>query len=135
MSISKATKQLLSERSDKRCEYCLLPEAYAIKKHEPDHIIPKKHGGKDSVNNLAWACFACNRFKGSEVGAFEEESGELFPIFNPRKQSWADHFSLSSSGQIVAKTPIGRVTIIVMQFNRPHRIDIRSRLINANLYL
>lgn len=133
MPVSESQKRFLSERAEFKCEYCLLPEKVSIKKHEPDHIIPRKHGGKDSDENLAWACFFCNRFKGSEVAAFDRITGELFPIFNPRKQRWNEHFYVEK-GTIVPKTSIGRVTILVLQLNRPNRILVRARLIEANLY-
>ena len=29
-----------------------------------DHIIPKKHGGKDTVDNMQTMCVVCNRAKG-----------------------------------------------------------------------
>ncbi len=67
---------------------------------------------------LAWACFQCNRYKGSEVGAYDAITGQLVPLLNPRKQNWHDHFSLES-GEIVASTDVGRVSILILQLNRP----------------
>lgn len=32
-----------------------------------DHIIPKKHGGKDTVYNLQTMCVKCNRAKGCKL--------------------------------------------------------------------
>ncbi len=133
MIISSRQRQQLSQRARQRCEYCLLHEDHSIKKHEPDHIIPQKHGGKDSNDNLAWACFQCNRFKGSEVAAFDQETGELTPLFNPRRQSWQDHFAIEA-GLILPQTPIGRVTILVLQLNRPGRVKVRAKLTEVGLY-
>ncbi len=45
-SISEALRELVRQRAGNRCEYCLLPEHAALHKHEPDHIIPRQHGGK-----------------------------------------------------------------------------------------
>lgn len=104
-----------------------------VKRHEPDHIIPRKHGGRDDDDNLAWACFHCNRYKGSEVGALDIESGQLVPLFNPRRHSWADHFVLDG-GRIEPLTDIGRVTVLVLQLNRPNRVDMRMVLKQAGLY-
>lgn len=32
-----------------------------------DHVIPKKHGGKDNVGNLQTMCVVCNRAKGCKL--------------------------------------------------------------------
>jgi HNH endonuclease len=133
MTISSAIRQQLSERAKRRCEYCLLHEDHSIKRHEPDHIIPKKHGGKDVSGNLAWACFQCNRFKGSEVAAFDSETGNLTPIFNPRQHHWTEHFFIES-GMIMPKSEIGRVTILVLQLNRSGRVSVRAKLMQSGLY-
>lgn len=133
MPVSPSQRRQLSQRARQRCEYCLLHEDHSIKKHEPDHIIPQKHGGQDNFDNLAWSCFQCNRYKGSEVAAFDQETGELTPLFNPRQHLWQDHFTLES-GLIQPKTVIGRVTVLVLQFNRPGRVQVRARLMGAGLY-
>ena len=39
-------RRLVAERAELCCEYCLLPEAFALRKHEPDHIVPRQHGGE-----------------------------------------------------------------------------------------
>ncbi len=44
--------------SDKCCVYCGKTRMLQI-----DHIIPKKKGGKDSGENLVWACRSCNASK------------------------------------------------------------------------
>ncbi|MEZ4594573.1 MAG: HNH endonuclease signature motif containing protein [Chloroflexota bacterium] len=133
MTLSQDVREKLSERAQKRCEYCLLSEAASIKRHEPDHIIPKKHGGEDKLENLAWACFQCNRYKGSEVAAFDAETGELTPLFNPRQHKWHDHFAYES-GEIIPRSRIGRVTILVLQLNRPGRIAVRAKLAKSGHY-
>lgn len=133
MAVSKAQRELIARRANHRCEYCLLHQEHSVKRHEPDHIIPIKHGGKDLEGNLAWACFHCNRYKGSEVGAFDSETGQLIPLFNPRQDVWEDHFSIDV-GWIVPHTAVARVTILVLQLNRPDRIQIRKLLMQAGLY-
>ncbi len=51
---------------------------------EVDHIISIKHGGATTEDNLAYACMACNRQKGSDLGSILWQSGELIRFFNPR---------------------------------------------------
>jgi hypothetical protein len=133
VALSAHHRQTVARRAHERCEYCLLHQDHSIKKHEPDHIIPQKHGGQDDLHNLAWACFQCNRYKGSEVAAFDQETGELTPLFNPRQHDWHTHFVLDG-GSINPKTAIGRVTVLVLQINRPGRIEVRAALTEAGLY-
>ena len=62
--VSASLRQLVADRAAHRCEYCLLPQAVALHQHEPDHIVPRQHGGETHENNLALACLCCNRYKG-----------------------------------------------------------------------
>ena len=87
-------RQLVIDRAGNRCEYCLLPQAAALHKHEPDHIVPIQNGGETNEHNLALACLRCNRYKGPNVGSFDPLTGKLVPFFNPRIHRWADHFRL-----------------------------------------
>jgi len=124
---SAALRREVRERAGKRCEYCLLAESQAFFPHEPDHLIALKHGGKTTSANLALACFDCNRFKGSDIASIDAESGELVPLFNPRKDAWSEHFSLQR-GVINPHTAVGRVTVELLQLNLSDRVEIRRRL-------
>lgn len=133
MAISYAQRQRLAQHAHGRCEYCLLPEDFSAKRHEAVHIVPKKHGGPDTDENLAWTCFHCNRYKGSEVGAYDEITGELTSLFNPRIQIWAEHFALVD-GEIAPQTNNGRVTVLVLELNRPVRVEVRRSLAHSGRY-
>ena len=63
-SIPERLRRQVRERAQGRCEYCFIHEADMYYPHEADHVIAEKHGGATSLENLAWACFYCNRFKG-----------------------------------------------------------------------
>ena len=67
-AVSTGLRELVADRAAYRCEYCLLPASAAFHSHEPDHIIPRQHGGLTDATNLAFACFRCNRYKGPNVG-------------------------------------------------------------------
>lgn len=89
-----------------RCEYCLVHSEYTLFAHEVDHIVARKHSGASDIDNLAYACAQCNRFKGSDIAASDPESSELVHLFHPRTMSWADHFALDGP-RIVGLTPVG----------------------------
>jgi len=132
-SVSGSLRRLVIERANERCEYCLLPQSASLHKHEPNHIIPRQHGGSTSFENLALACFRCNRHKGPNLGSLDPDTGELVGLYNPRRHRWTDHFRIED-GVIQPLTPEARVTVIVLRLNRDERVAERRRLIAAGLY-
>jgi len=111
----------------------MLAEEDAYFPHEPDHIIAEKHRGTNMLENLALACFDCNRFKGSNIASVDPESGELTSLFNPRTQKWNDHFEIRG-GQILPLTAIGRVTERILRLNLPARVEVREMLAEMGDY-
>ena len=47
-----------------RCAYCGREIAYT--EMQIDHLIPKRSGGKDDIDNLMPACRLCNHYKRAE---------------------------------------------------------------------
>jgi 5-methylcytosine-specific restriction endonuclease McrA len=131
--LSDELRSLVMERAGYRCEYCLLRQSTSAHRHQPDHILPRQHGGETHAENLALACVRCNRFKGPNVGSYDPVTGKLVPFFNPRQQQWSEHFELEQ-GVIHPLTPEGRVTVFILRLNHEDRIAERRRLGQANLY-
>lgn len=129
--LSVSLRQLVEERANSRCEYCLLPQWMSLHKHEPDHIVPRQHGGKTEANNLALSCMRCNRYKGSNVGSFDPQTGKLVPFFHPRTQKWTDHFRLEDE-IIRPLTAEARVTVKILRLNDEERVAERQRFIGLN---
>jgi len=131
--ISAGLRQRVRRRAKDCCEYCLLAEEDAFFPHEPDHIIAEKHGGATTAENLALACFDCNRFKGSDIASLDPLSGSLVSLFNPRTDGWNDHFRIYR-GEIRALTAVGRATERLLKLNLPARVEIRATLARAGRY-
>lgn len=129
--VSAALRRLVYERAQSACEYCLVPEITALISHEVDHVIAEKHGGQTNENNLALACTICNKYKGSDLASIDPLNGEIVRLYQPRRDCWQDHFQLRD-GEIVALDAIGRVTVRLLQMNRPERIEERRLLAQAN---
>jgi hypothetical protein len=127
ISVPGPLRRRTRERAAGRCEYCLLAEDDAFFPHEPDHIISVKHGGASTMENLAWSCFDCNRFKGSDIASYDAVTQALVPLFHPRKHRWNEHFLLAE-GQILPLTSIGRVTAALLKLNLPQRAEVRKIL-------
>ncbi len=56
----------------------------------------------------------------------------LGPVFNPRQDLWDDHFHLHQA-LIVPLTPTERITVRLLQLNRPERIKERLLIFEARL--
>jgi 5-methylcytosine-specific restriction endonuclease McrA len=126
-SISSHLRQQIIERAGDRCEYCQAPLAVVVEM-EIDHIVPESAGGLTELDNLCVTCVGCNGFKLAFQAAEDPETGETVPLFNPRRQSWFDHFAWSEdSTQIVGLTQTGRATVVRLRMNRP-RICVARRL-------
>ncbi|WP_069790467.1 HNH endonuclease [Cyanobacterium sp. IPPAS B-1200] len=120
-------RRLVEQRAKYQCEYCLLPANLSFFSHEIDHIIAEKHGGRTEANNLAHACWRCNRYKGTDLGSFDPKTGDFCFLFNPRTQKWAEHFQVNDF-LILGLTPIARTTVKLLQWNNNERIAERKRL-------
>ena len=128
-----ALRQSVIARARGKCEYCLIHEDDRPESHQVDHVIALKHGGQTIINNLALACAVCTSNKGSDLATVNQTTENLIPLFNPRKQHWRDHFSLSGA-QIVGVTTIGEATIRLLRMNDPDRILLRQALNETGLY-
>ena len=82
--MSGKSRESIRQRANARCEYCRLPD-FALEPEDfhVEHIVARKHGGRDEVENLAWACIFCNLYKGPNLASFDPDSGVLTFLFNP----------------------------------------------------
>ncbi|QQS46548.1 MAG: HNH endonuclease [Acidobacteriota bacterium] len=132
-AISASLRQEVIERAKGCCEYCLLHQDYTEAPHEIDHIVALKHRGQTLSENLALACLACNRNKGSDLAAPDPMNRQIVVLFNPRLQSWNEHFELMGA-YLLGRTPAGRVTVALLRFNDEVRVQQRQMLIAAGKY-
>ncbi len=123
--IPTALRNLVYERADGCCEYCLISETVSFAKHQIDHIIAEKHGGQTIEENLALSCTLCNKHKGSDISSVDNETGAIVPLFNPRNDVWSAHFRIEKR-VFIGLTPKARVTIRLLQINNSARIEERK---------
>ena len=115
-----------------RCGYCHTPEALIGMPLEFEHLYPEAHGGATVRENLWLACTRCNDFKGDRTDGVDPQTGETVPLFNPRTQSWTEHFSWSPDGTLITGlTPIGRATVVALQLNNEFIIVARRFWVEA----
>jgi hypothetical protein len=127
-AIPAALSRLVRTRAGDVCEYCLLPQSLQEATFHIDHIRPRSAGGTTAPANLALACVTCSLRKGARSLAFDSVSGTHAPLFNPRKQEWAENFRWTLSWRAKGKTPTGRATVSALGMNRPVILAIRQEL-------
>ncbi len=130
--ISAENRRFVALRARFRCEYCGIAEDDSFLGCEVDHIVSRKHGGGDDVENLALACTPCNRNKGTDLGSLDDDE-HLVRFFNPRIDEWASHFRIRNA-QIEPLTNIAAVTASILDFNSPEHIAERVILIRQDRY-
>jgi hypothetical protein len=128
-----ALRAAVQKRAGDRCEYCLMPQAAAFFPHEPDHIIATQHGGESNLENLALACFQCNRHKGPNAASVDPKTKSIVRLFNPRTDVWRDHFR-AEDGRITAMIDIARVTSALLNFDDSEREEARRNLMRTGHY-
>jgi hypothetical protein len=134
MAVTAAVRRLVLRRSRGRCEYCRI-DSWPL---TVDHIIPISSGGfwpggqqmdLDHLDNLAAACWLCNRAKSDATSAVDPLSGETCRLFHPRRNRWHDHFAWTAGGlEVVGRTAVGRATAAHLRLNRPEYVRQRTIL-------
>jgi hypothetical protein len=125
--MSPRLRSQIQKRAGFRCEYCHLPESVAELRFQVDHVVAEKHGGATALENLCYACFRCNSHKGPNLAGLDERSGAMARLFNPRSDTWSEHFHWSGP-KLVGKTAMGRATINVLCVNRMDTVLLRRSL-------
>lgn len=86
--------------------------------------------GLDDIENLAYACFLCNRLKSNKTSSFDILTGSSVRLFNPRHHLWNDHFAWNDDATlIIGISPIGRCTVTELKLNRSKLIDYRRAVL------
>lgn len=112
-------------RAGNRCEYCQRRQDQSpLIPLQLEHIIPRKHGGGDELDNLALACADCNLRKSSDLAGIDPETNSLTPLYRPRRDVWDEHFAWDGV-RIVGRTAVGRTTVRVLDLNSPSRLRVR----------
>ncbi len=117
MNVPLPLKRAVFQRTGGRCEYCGLSQAGQEAQFHVDHVHPLAHGGATTLENLALACVSCSLRKGARQTAADPLTGIPARIFDPRNQTWSDHFQWKGC-RVVGRTPTGRATVDGLKMNR-----------------
>lgn len=128
------------QRANGHCEYCRLPQTAFSRPFQIEHIIARQHGGANSFDNLAFACWYCNQKKGPNLTGIDPDTGLIVPLFYPRKDRWSDHFmavlneSKQQTIEIRGLTASGRATVRVLAMNEDLWSMLRYQLWQEGMY-
>src|SRR3954467_6101132 len=116
--ITELVEMMIRVRAGYRCEYCRTD----LQGHdyELDHINPRALGGDDSEANLALACRRCNRNKGDRTIYIDPHTKRAVTLYNPRLDTWAEHFIILPNDEVTGRTEKGRATAALC-FRRTRR--------------
>lgn len=127
LQLSGTLQAEVKARAKSLCEYCHTDETWQYVPFTIDHVIPASLGGSSTSENLALACFHCNRRKGSAVQAIDPKTQRAVAFFNPRTQAWRDHFVWTNDGsEVQPLTSVGRATLQALDLNRERVKRIRG---------
>ena len=136
--MSKISRQLQAKirvQAKNRCGYCLLPQNLNPTLLEIEYIQPIADGGTDAEENLWLACRECNSHKSIKTFGFDEKSGKLIRLFNPRKQNWSRHFKFNDDKtEIIGKTACGRATVEALKLNNEILVSVRRLWVEFDLF-
>jgi 5-methylcytosine-specific restriction endonuclease McrA len=133
--VTPAQRQAVWARARGRCEYCHTPDGFVPGSFAVEHIVPQSKGGRTRLDNLALSCPAYNGHKYNKVEGTDPLNRSLVPLFNPRKQRWAEHFVWSDDFTLlIGLTPTGRATVVTLQMNHQKMVNLRRLLGLAGLH-
>jgi hypothetical protein len=134
--VADSLRAAVEGRAGQRCEYCHVWSRGQVGTFPVDHVQPIVAGGPTILSNLALTCPCCNGHKWRHTEGEDPTTGQTCPLYNPRTDSWADHFewSAADAGVLVGKTPCGRATIARLQINQPEQVETRCLLAQLGLF-
>ena len=125
--LSSELQEAVRLRAGHRCEYCHASEQWQYVEFTMEHLTPIAAGGTSTIENLALACFACNRREWDRRTGIDPDAGDEHRLFSPRVDRWNDHFAWSVDGlEIVGVTSVGRATVRMLDLNRERLKRIRA---------
>jgi HNH endonuclease len=124
VNVAAELQQAVEQRAGERCEYCRIHQALQGATFHVEHVVPRAKGGGSGLDNLALACPGCNLHKSDRVEAPDPQTGNSYPLFNPRSHRWSEHFRWQQY-QVMPLTPTGRATAAALNLNHPRRVRIR----------
>src|SRR5215470_9057463 len=128
-ALPRAVRRQVRDRAGDRCEYCRHPASFSCAPFVCEHAVPRVRGAGNTVDDLAWACPACNGHKYAKTHARDPQTGRSVPLFNPRRQQWSRHFAWRADYLVIeGRTATGRATVAALHLNCSALVNLRRAL-------
>lgn len=111
------------------CGYCGVTETEVGAYLTIDHYQPLDAGGSDDLDNLVYACHACNLHKSNTWNLLDP------PVLHPLRTDMHLHLHALPDGMLQSLTPVGVRHIEALHLNRAPLVERRKmrRLMEAML--
>ena len=138
MSMSKRLRFNVFKRDDFQCQYCGRRSPDVIL--EVDHIVPRKEGGGDDIENLVTSCFECNRGKGSDPLSKKKMHRDIrkdLKLQKEREEQLREYYKHKKKIDSIKEKAIDRVEIVMFEhegkkeFTSKGRASIKQFLTNG----
>jgi 5-methylcytosine-specific restriction endonuclease McrA len=127
--VSMDLRRRVTARAQGCCEYCSSQAQYATEAFSVEHILARAKGGTTRLENLALAYQGCNNRKYDKTDAPDPVRGQLVPLYHPRRDRWAEHFTWSMDFTlIIGLTPSGHASVEALALNRNGVANLRRLL-------
>ena len=122
-----ADHEQVRQRYGQRCGYCGVSEVDTGSTLTVDHYQPLAAGGSEAWDNLVYACFKCNQYKG-EFAPNAQDVVAKRRVLHPLYDDLAVHIRENRhSGELEPLSETGRFHIELLQLNRPALVEYRLR--------
>ena len=119
MSVIRAEKtEYLRVLYNFSCGYCGITESEAGGILTRDHFKPLTKGGRNSVDNLVYACADCNKAKGDYFG-----DTSATRLLHPLRDDLSEHLARDELGVCCALSALGAIYVRVLKLD--HVSDLR----------
>ncbi len=102
------------------CGYCGITELEAGGTLTRDHFKPLTKGGRNSVDNMVYACADCNRAKGDYFG-----DTPATRLLHPLRDNLSAHLARDEQGMCCPLSALGAIYIQVLNLDRASSLKSR----------
>ncbi|MFO7538178.1 MAG: HNH endonuclease [Chloroflexota bacterium] len=125
MAISDENRRAVRQEYNFACGYCGVSETDVGSELEIDHFQPISQGGSDELENLIYACPACNRNKATYWPS--PDTPTHLNLLHPLTEHLHTHIRLLLDGHLAGLTPRGWFHIEWLHLNRPQLVALRQK--------
>jgi hypothetical protein len=129
--VAHADHERVRQRYGQRCGYCGVSEVDTGSTLTVDHYQPIAAGGSEQEENLVYACFKCNQYKGDFSPNADDLAGKrrvLHPLYDDLAAYTREN---RYSGELEPLNETGRFHFALLQLNRPALVEYRLRRLLA----